>query len=518
MRATNKAALLLLLAGAACAGAGGARGPKKPEERFFQADQKLPGVGAFGDLEGAAFKDALSHKQRGDIARENGNQDQARAEWATAADGLVALREKYGVNEYQIPVLFNAALLYRQADRFEQAAHAAERVATDQYAADKSKALAYRLAAETWLNAANEKMKVNQLEPIRLPTVEQRAGKPLAPRVPPGEWKRFVDAVDKYLPVMAMDPDLQRPVGQRQFSVPPAKLALIAAEVEYGFDDMEEAQRRFAAILEKWPSDADTLVAAVPLYLQTFQVRGDQAGYQAALAKVKADVDAQAQKATDEKDKAAFTKVKEALARADAGSRFGTAQKLLDEGKAAEAAQAFEQLAAEGGGDVAGALHNAALAWDKAGDGEKANGVRKRIVAEYPDAKVTPNNVLLMAAFQSKKGDHGEAARLYESFAHKYADSPNRCLALQNWAAELDTAKKPNDAAERYLAFGKDEACQKADPNFAARALYRSGQLFTLGKKTARAKEAFTAAVAVPNVTDTVAKSQVEDARKRLGK
>jgi hypothetical protein len=422
------------------------------------------------------------------------------------------------VNEYQIPVLYTAAILYRQADKFDRAAQTAERVATDQYAADKTKALAYRLAAESWLNAANDKMKVSQLEPIRLPTVEQRAGKPLAPRVPPGEWKSFVDAVDKYLPLMATDPDLQRPAGQRQFSVPPAKLALIAAEVEYGFDNMEDAQRRFAAILEKWPSDGDTLVAAVPLYLQTFQVRGDQAGYQAALAKAKADVDAQAQKATDEKDKAAFAKVKEALARADAGSRFGTAQKLLDEGKAAEAAQAFEQLAAEGGGDVAGALHNAALAWDKAGDGEKANGIRKRIVAEYPDAKVTPNNVLLMATYQSKKGDHLEAARLYESFAQKYADSPNRCLALQNWAAELDTAKKPNDAAERYLAFGKDEACQKADPNFAARALYRSGQLFTLGKKAARAKEAFTAAVAVPNVTDTVAKSQVEDARKRLGK
>lgn len=512
---TKKLAILLLVAGVGCAGAGAAK--RGPSERFTQADAKLPGVSAFGDAEGAAYRDALTRKQRGDIAREAGNLDQARAEWAAAADALVTMRQTYGVNEYQVTLVYYAAELYLQAQQWDKAAQTAERAASDDHAAPRSKAMAYHLAAQAWLNSASQDTKAGQLEPIRLAYAEQRGGKPLAPRVPPGKWKSFVDATDRYLAVMDADPDLQKPADQRRF-VPPARLALIAAEVEYAFDNMEDAQRRFATILEKWPSEGEVLVDAVPLYLQTFLVRGDQAGYQAALGQVKALVDVQAQKATDENDKAGFAKVKEALSRADAGARFGTAQKLLDDGKPAEAAQAFEQLANEGGGDVAGALHNAALAWDKAGDAEKAIAARKRIVAEFPDAKVTPTNVLLMAAAQSKKGDHLEAAKLYETFTQKYPDNANRCLALQNWAAELDTAKKPTDAAERYLAFGKDEACQKADPNFAARALYRSGQLFTLGKKAARAKEAFSAAVAVQNVTDTVAKSQVEDARKRLGK
>ncbi len=230
-------------------------------------------------------------------------------------------------------------------------------------------------------------------------------------------------------------------------------------------------------------------------------------------------VEAQAKKATDPKAKEAYAKVLDAVGRAEAGARFGDAQKLLEGGKPAEAAQAFEALAAEqrsGGGDVPGALHNAAIAWDKAGQGAKAAAIRQRILKEYPDSKIAPNNALLVAAYQSKKGDHADAAKLYGEFVQKWPENPNRCVALQNVAAELDTAKQSAEAAERYLVFGKDAACAKADPNFAARALYRSGQLFTLAKKNAKAKEAFTAAVAVQGVTDTVAKSQIEDARRRL--
>jgi tetratricopeptide (TPR) repeat protein len=126
--------------------------------------------------------------------------------------------------------------------------------------------------------------------------------------------------------------------------------------------------------------------------------------------------------------------------------------------------------------------------------------------------------MLLLAVYKSKKNDHAGAAKMYEEFIQKYPDSPNRCVALQNVASELDMAKRTAQAAERYVAFGTDEKCATADPNVAARALYRAGRLYEGAKQKAKAKEAYAGAVGMKGVTDTVAKSQVDDAKRRIGK
>jgi tetratricopeptide (TPR) repeat protein len=366
---------------------------------------------------------------------------------------------------------------------------------------------------------ANQKVKANQLEPIRLANADQRRGQPLQPRVPPGEWKRFVDATDAYLANVDADPELGKPSAERRGGLPPAQLALIAAEVEYAFDNMDDARRRFADILNRWPDDAEVLESAVPLHLQTYLYANDTQGYQAEVTRIREIVSARALKTTDPKQKQSFEKVLASLTRAEAGTQFAAAQKLLDEGKAAEAAKAFEQLASDPqGGDAANALHNAAVAWDKAGKPDRAAELRAQLLKEHGDSKVAPNNMLLLAVYESKKNDHAGAAKLYEQFIDKHPESPNRCVALQNVASELDMAKKAAVAAERYVAFGKDEKCASADPNVAARALYRAGRLYEDAKQKPKAKEAYAAAIGMKGVTDTVAKSQVDDAKRRMGK
>lgn len=506
-----------VLLAAACATGGGAGGTRSVNDRFQQADQKMPGESSFPeDSERAYYKEARNYEARGEQALSSGNADQARAELGEAAKRYAEFKDRFGASEYQIPIAYHAAELFLYAQQFQQAAQQADRAAADQYAAPKTKAMGSHLAAQAWLNAANQDVKAGTLEPIKIVYLEQRKG-PLAPRPPPGAWGRFVGSADKYLENAPADPELQRPASERRL-LPPSRLALIAAEVEYAFDNMEDAQRRFAVILDRWPSEGDVLEDAVPIYLQTFLVLGDHAGYQAALQKTRATVDAEAQKAKDPKEKEAFAKVKEAIARAEASAGFGQAQKLLEQGKPAEAAQAFEQLATTSGAgsDAATALHNAALAWDKANEPAKATATRQRILTEFPDAKVAPNNVLLLATAASKKGDHADAAKLYGEFLRRWPDNANRCVALQNVAAELDQAKKTADAAEGYLSFGTDAGCAKTDPNFSARALYRAGVLFTGERKKGKAKDAFQAAASVQGVTDTVAKSQVDDAKKRL--
>ena len=120
--------------------------------------------------------------------------------------------------------------------------------------------------------------------------------------------------------------------------------------------------------------------------------------------------------------------------------------------------------------------------------------------------------MLRLAAQRSRQGDHPAAARLYDEFLKRWPDSPSRCVALRNVASELDVAGQGAEGAARYLAFGRDERCAKADPSISARALVRAGHLFE-----AQAKRAYEAATSMEGaVSDPEAKEQVSEARKRL--
>jgi tetratricopeptide (TPR) repeat protein len=520
MKATRSLSILAAAAlAAACATAGGGSG--SASTRVKQADHAPLGSPSYpvsslsDEFEISYIKDANNSHARGEEAQRSGNMDQARAEFAAAADGYAAFMDKFPSELYRMPLRMRAAELFMYGQQPQKAAEQAQKVMADPEATAQSKAIGAKLAAEGWLGAANAKVRAGQLDPIRLANADQRRSQPLAPRVPPGEWKNFVDASDRLLEALR-PPDVKPPDASKG-GLPVAQIALIAAEVSYSFDNMEDAQRRFAHIIEKFPAEAEVLVDAVPLYLQTFLFREDEAGYQAAVDRIRAQVEASFQATNDMKAKAAYAKIQEALGRATAGVQFASAQRLLEQGKPAEAAEAFEKLAADPkGGDVPNALHNAAVAWDKAQQPEKAAALRQRIVTEFGDSRVAPNNALLLAVHHSKKGQHVESAKMYTEFLAKYPESPNRCVALQNVASELDQAKKAVDAADRYLTFGKDAACAKENPNTTALALYRSGRLFQEARKKAEAKEAYAAAAALQGVTDAVAKSQVEDARRRM--
>jgi len=502
----------------ASAGGGGAGAGGGKRSRFLQADHKVPEVNQIEEESQRGYMaEAKVHLDRALNGQQAGNMDQARAEFAAAADSYAAFLDKFPSFDARMPVRIRAAESYLIAQQPQKGAEQAQKVVVDPEANANSRAIAAKLAAEGWLAAANAKVRAGQLDPIRLANADQRRGQALQPRVPPGEWKNFVDATDT-LVVALGKPDV-KPADPRKGGLPPAQLALIAAEVEYAFDNMEDAQRRFASLIEGFPAEGEVLADAVPLYLQTFLYLNDSAGYQAAVDKVRAQVEASAKGATDPKAQAAFAKVQEALGRATAGVQFAEAQKLLEANKPVEAAEAFEKLAADPrGGDVPNALHNAAVAWDRAEKPDKAAALRQRIVTEFADSRVAPNNALLLAVYTSRKGKHVESAQMYEAFIAKYPDSPNRCVALQNHASELDLAKKPVDAAARYLVFGKDPGCGKDNPNTTALALYRAGRLFQDAKKRAQAKEAYAAAVATQGVTDAVAKSQIADARERMKK
>ncbi len=499
---TKRALLAVLLLAAGCATAGKGAG-----EKFRQAEHGLPAATEFPDgPERAAYTAAHAHEAKGDAA----SGEQARGEWAQAAQGYAGLAEKPPTAEWRVPLRHRAAELFLRAQRWDKAFETAEVLVQDAHASDASKAVAARLAATAALGAAVAAVKAGQLEKLDLglaPAKKEPNG-----RAPPATWKRVVDATDAYLARSGADPESKKPPPERRNGVSPAELALAAAEVQVGYGDADGARRRLEAVMERWPSEAEVLEQAVPLYLGTFLARGDREGHDAAVERLREKVTQEATRAAGAKEKAALAKLQDMLSRARAGARFAAAERLLADGRAAEAAQAFEAVAAEPGvGEPANALHNAAVAWDKAGDAAKAAQVRERIAKDYPGASVAPDDTLSLAAHHSRRGDHLRSARLYDEYLARWPGSPNRCVALQNVASELDLAQRPADAAARYLAFGKDEACAKGDPNIAARALFRAGRLFE-----EQARAAYGGAAEFVGVADPEAKEVVSKAKRRL--
>ncbi len=461
-----------------------------------------------------------THVARGNEANTSGNSDQARAEWGTAADMLASFADQFPSSDWRIVARYEAARYDLFAQRWEQAAVNAEKIVDDPQANAVSKAMASHLAAAAWQNLAITQVKAGKLEPIKLLPADQRK-EPPSPRPPPGPWKRFVEATDKYVQVAGSDPDAAKPPKERFIEKGPAQLALLAAEVEYAFDDMEDARGRFDKIIHTWTGDPDVMEQAIPLYLQTFLVLKDQAGYAQAVQNVRtvvADEVAKANQAGDASKKEALAKVQDQLKKYEQNAQYGEAKSLLDQGKFAEAAQRFEALAQANKGSeaAAGALNNAAYAWNKAERPDDALRAVETLLADYPSSAVSPDATLMLAGLRSKKNDHAAAAKAYLDYLEKWPQGDKRCIALQNVGYELDVSGKAVPAAERYVAFANDPKCGKDDPNATAKALVRAGKLFADAKQKAKAREALEAATKVEGVTDVVAQSQIREAKRML--
>jgi hypothetical protein len=475
-----------------------------PATSIRQADHGLPAATEFPDgPDRAAYAAAHAHEAKGDAAPAG---EPSRSEWAQAAAGYAAVAERGSAADWRIPLRDRAAELFVRAQRWDDAAKAADALVADPGASDASKALAARLTAIAAVGAAGTAVRAGQLEKLDL-----APRRDAAPRPPPPAWRRVVETTDAYLARSGADPEASRRRSERKPGVSPPQLALSAAEVQLAYGELDDARRRLASAIDRWPSEGEVLEQAAPLVLATYAAKGDAAGHDAELERLRARAAQEAAKATEARDKDAFARVQETLGRARAGGRFAEAEKLATDGKAADAARLFEQLAAEPGmSEPANALHNAAVAWEKAGEPGKAAGVRERIVKDHAASKVAPDDALALADWLGRKGDALGAARAYDAYLARWPDAAARCVALQNVGAELDRAGRPAEAAARYLAFGSDAACAKAAPDVAARALVVAGRLFE-----AQARTAFGAAANVPGVAEAETKKMVSEAKRR---
>ena len=486
----------------ACATAG--HGAKAPAV-VHQADERMPPISALpAGEQRIAYNDALTSEQTGWRAEQDNKAEEAKQPLEAAARGFLGFLQRFPNTGWDLTFRFHAADLLRRAGRGDEAAAVAEQVANDPRASSKSKAMA-------WLQVANALTTAGKIAPLEVEVAEGARREP--PSEPPAPWKRYVDAADAYL--QALGPAGQEPPDR---ILGPGLLALISARVAYATGHMDDARRRLATILDRWSDDPQAFQGAAALYVQALLAGGDLNAALQATDRVRQIATAQAQKTTDQEARGTFEKVAADTERVAASIRYQKAKALLEEGKAEDAARAFEGIAQGGVGDVPAALVGAAVAWDQAGDAKRAMELRRQILDKFGDSRVAPGTALQLAATLSKQGDHAGAARVYGLHAERWPDDPNHCTALRNGAVELDVAKRGADAAQRYLALGKDERCVQASPDVAALALYRAGQLFLQAKRQPDAREAFEAATAVEGVKSAEARQRVADARRQATK
>lgn len=502
MTSTSRVALVSfsLLFGAACATAG--HSGKAPKV-VHQADERIPPLQAIpAGQERIAYNEALTQEQAGWRLEQAGKADQARQPLETAARGFLAFVQKYPNTGWDLAFRFHAADLLRRAGRGDEAAQLAEQVANDPRANAKTRAMAQ-------LQAANALTTAGKIEPLKLEAPAEGA----QATEPPAPWRRYVEAADAYL--QSVPPGTQEPPDR---IITPGVLALVAARVAYATGHMEDAQRRAETILDRWPGDPLAFQGAAPLWVQTFVAANDWDGAAQAVSRVEQLAAAQGEKATEAEAKQTYEKTGADIAKMASAVRYDHAKARLDQGDAQGAAQEFEAIARQGQGDVPAALVGAAIAWDKAGNAQRAMELRQRLVDQHGDSKLAPGAALQLAAAYSKQGDHVGAARTYGLHAERWPDDPNHCTALRNGAVELDVAKKGADAAERYLAFGKEDRCVQDSPDVAALALHRAGQLFLQAKRRPDARDAFQAAAAVEGVKSPEAKQRVAEAKRQVTK
>jgi tetratricopeptide (TPR) repeat protein len=521
---------------------------------FAQADFRDPN--AFAEavdskinndaIEVAQLKDLFVHIDRAMRDRLSGNLDSANAEDKIAADYLVNFVNKYPSHRLRIVFLRMAAARYLAAKEWEKGAEAAQRIIEDPKALPISKVIGAQYASGGWQMLAVGEMRAGKIPQLKLQPSTARGGVAPSPRLVDRPWKMFVEAADVYEANRDADPVLKVPEAERAGRGGPdlGQLLLIAAQVEFGYDNIEDAQRRFRKVIDQFPSRADLLETAVPYYLDTFRILKNPKGAEEEAGRLAPILEAEAKKATalaavpgaseeTKKGAATLTRLATELKEGAKGNDYNTAGETLAKGDAAtkegkpeaaklyrDAAALYEKFAAENktSPDAPSALFNAGIAWDKAKEGKKALAAREALVAGYPDAKMVPQTLLLLGSNLAAAKEYAAAVKYLQEYLARWPDAPQRCLALQNLGVALHETKKSADAGATYLKFANDPVCAKEDPNTTARVLYSAARVLNESKKTADEKKALQALVAIQGVTDAVAKSYQSDAKARLAK
>jgi len=358
-------------------------------------------------------------------------------------------------SKYAYEMRFQMADLLYKVERFDEAAHAYRRTVQ----ADPKGKFAIDAAHDNIL-AVEE-----HLKDLRL-----ARPKPGNHQVDIHEQRRrLIDACDRYVKYV--------PVAKAKKLV---QIKFKAAKVFYDHNHFAEAMRRFDTIVTQHPaSDEAEYAANLVIDIYNLQENWEKL-YEASAryARQGALVEGREKLAGDLEKFGQYAKFK----------LVSMVQTKVDKegGDLRDVAKAYEEFQSEypRSDNADKALFNASVVWDEVGENERADGLRRRLLREYPDSPLRADVAHYVARSFEESARYRKAADLFASFSRKYPQDKRARDAMFNAAvfyAGIGAVRQATKLREEYLKrYGKQAGGEKeaASIYFAiAQDLERAGKL-----------------------------------------
>lgn len=402
-----------------------------PGSAWYEANKKRPEVIARVDrqvelaLEQAAgFRHLRARKLRADAAARNDPAIGAAAikEYREAAAAYAEyLRQFPRTREAYKLTYYYAECLYYSYD-FEAAARQYEKVrdwpGMSEFQEPAAYAVIDSLEKEAAKRAADGLIPKEQI-PGEIGEVKEEAGPggegkvTITPKPIPPLTQEWIKAVDIYLErglSRPNDPDL------------PARLAYRVANEYYKYLHLEEARRRFQAIIEKYPEHLVASYAGLNI-INSYRLENDWENIQIWGKKLE-----ELKLGTPEER----AKLHEEVKLFQLGAQFKEAEALFEAGEYVKAAEAFVAVVDRDPKFKFAdrALQNAAVAYQKARHYDSAARVYERIISDYPQSQYIEGALLQLAENSKKFYDFDRAVRSYLALRARFPNSKYAAYAL----------------------------------------------------------------------------------------
>lgn len=439
-----------------------------PGSAWRKANQDEPEAVSNADklAKKALYTAAVRHHTLAQRLKKEGDVEQARAEYARAAEVYADYLTRFSDSRDAYKLTFYLAECYYYSLDFEKAAQT-YRAVRDSSVSNEFLADAANSVVLSYENIAKAAESEGRLEKLQVYTSKTRPAElALKPRPIPPVRQKIIAACLAYAEKLPQDEQS----GNMMFR---------AGQIYYAYDHFDEARKLFGQIVATTGKD-ELVTSSINLIIESYLVTKDWEQVEKWSRKLAMLSRDPLQKKT--------------LHQFELGARFNQAtalmqagKRLIDEGdkeqarrKLDQAALAFTKLVDEDprGKNSDKALNNAALCYTWSSRPRSAGKIYERIVREYPRSEFADRALFLMAGSAEAAYDFAKAIVNYLKLVDRYPDSKLRADALYNAAVALEDDQQYRQAARQYERYAK----LFPDRPDAADNFFRAGLMFEKAK------------------------------------
>ncbi|MBT6432931.1 MAG: tetratricopeptide repeat protein, partial [Deltaproteobacteria bacterium] len=262
-------------------------------------------------------------------------------------------------------------------------------------------------------------------------SAEREEGVEIVPQPIPERYANLISATDA---LGRMKPDDENLAG----------FLYKSAQINLGYDHLDEALTRFQDVLLKYPTNDETASFSVESIVDIYQTKRD---YSSVVAFTKQVI--------DDENFAQLPDLLSSLQGYRTGAQFMVAQELAGSDKHDDASALYVALVDENPtyANADSALNNAAVSFEKNKRFDSAMKMYQRIVDEYPQSPRADASLFRVGVNAQNFFDFDSALKTYQKLVKDYPNSESRADAFYNVAFALEQMQQYKKAARQYLKY-----------------------------------------------------------------